>query len=213
MDHDFNEIERRVRRYWFKDGIGEMVIGGLFVLLAIYVAGHQWLPVDSNAPLYLDGGLILILLLGIFLTNRLINVFKLQITYPRTGYVEYYPAKGEEFSAKVFIFLSFAGFVILVVGVGKWVGTFRWLPSVLGLLIGLTLIIVRLRAAELNRFYYLAGAAFGFGLGASLVNWLPQYTVSLFFALFGIVLFATGFITLRKYLRENPLPKEDAHER
>ncbi|MCC7117325.1 MAG: hypothetical protein IT310_02275 [Anaerolineales bacterium] len=214
MEPDFREIQQRVRRYWFKDGLGEMVVGGLFILLAAYVAGHQWLPVDSKAPLYLDGGLVLILLLGIFLTTKLINIFKQHITYPRTGYVEYYPTKKEKFLAKIFIFASFAGFVILIMGVGEWVGTFRWLPGFLGALIALALMAIRPRVVELNRFYRLAGVALLAGIGASLLNWLPQYSVSLFFALFGCAMLVTGALTLRKYLRENPLPTtETADER
>src|SRR5690348_5415922 len=100
MEHEFQAVQQRVKRYWFKDGIGEIVVGGLFLLLALYFAGHRWLPSDTKAPMVLDGGLTLILILGVFFTRKLINVFKTHITYPRTGYVEYYPARNENFPAR-----------------------------------------------------------------------------------------------------------------
>jgi len=160
----------------------------------------------------LDGSLIFILLVGVFLTNKLINVFKLHITYPRTGYVEYYPSKNEEFSAKVFIFLSIAVFVFLLIGLGRWVGSFQWLPGFIGLITSVVLIVIRMRTAELNRFYFLAGASFIFGMIATFSNLPPQYSISLFYVLFSLMLIAIGFITLAKYLRENPLPVEGSDE-
>ena len=64
MEQNFHAIQQRVRRYWFKDGIGEMMVGGLFLLLALYFAGHRWLPPNTNAPMYLDGSLVVILIVA-----------------------------------------------------------------------------------------------------------------------------------------------------
>jgi len=109
MDQNFHAIQQRVRRYWFKDGLGEMMVGGLFLLLALYFAGHRWLPSNTNAPMYLDGSLVFILIVGIFFTRRLIGIFKTNITYPRTGYVEYYPGSADTVPARIFIFLVLWG--------------------------------------------------------------------------------------------------------
>ena len=44
MEQNFTEIQQRVRHYWFKDGVGEIAVGGLFLALSLYfavlVAGH-----------------------------------------------------------------------------------------------------------------------------------------------------------------------------
>jgi hypothetical protein len=208
MEHEFQAVQQRVKRYWFKDGIGEIVVGGLFLLLALYFAGHRWLPSDTTAPMVLDGSLTLILIFGVFFTRKLINTFKTHITYPRTGYVEYYPGRNETLPARLFIFFSMAGFILLLVVLGKWVGSFQWLPGFIGVLGGLILIVIRIRAVELNRFYYLAVASIVFGLGASFSGLSPQYSISLYYALFSMVLIALGFVTLARYLRENPIPME-----
>jgi len=212
MDQDFREIQQRVRRYWFKDGIGEIVVGGLFLLLALYFAGHRWLPSDSKAPMVLDGSLALILIVGIFFTRRLIVIFKTHITYPRTGYVEYYPGKEESFPAKVFIFFSAVGFMLLLVVFGRWVGSFVWLPGFIGFLISVILVIIRTRAIDLDRFYFLAAASLILGLALTFSGLSAHYSISLFYALFGVVLITWGGTTLAKYLRENPLPDEIADE-
>jgi hypothetical protein len=212
MDQNFREIQRRVRRYWFKDGIGEIVVGSLFLLLALYFAGHRWLPPDSKAPMMLDGSLLLILILGIFTTRRLINVFKLHITYPRTGYVEYYPDKQDFLPTQIFIFFITIGFIFLLVVFGKWVGSFVWLPGFIGALISIILIVIRTRAIDLDRFYYLAAASLFFGLASSFSGLPAHYSISLFYALFGIVLVVWGGGTLAKYLHENPMIEEGADE-
>ena len=212
MDQNFREIQQRVRRYWFKDGIGEIVVGSLFLLLALYFAGHRWLPADSNAPMMLDGSLLLILILGIFTTRRLINIFKMHITYPRTGYVEYYPDKEGLLPTQIFIFFIAIGFIFLLVVFGKWVGSFIWLPGFIGALISIILIVIRTRAIDLNRFYYLAAASLFLGLASSFSGLPAHYSISLFYALFGIVLMIWGGATLAKYLHENPLADEGSDE-
>lgn len=212
MDQNFHAIQQRVRRYWFKDGIGEMMVGGLFLLLALYFAGHRWLPSDTNAPLYLDGSLVLVLVVGIFFTRRLIGIFKTNITYPRTGYVEYYPGKADTIPARIFIFLSALGFGLLLVVIGRYVGSFKWLPAFLGILLSVILVIIRTRAIDLNRFYYLAAASTVLGVAASLSGLPAYYSTSLYYALFGFVLIFFGGKALAKYLHENPMPSGGSDE-
>jgi hypothetical protein len=206
LEHNFHAIQQRVRRYWFKDGVGEMMVGGLFLLLALYFAGHRWLPPDTNAARYLDGSLFFILIVGIFFTRRLISIFKTKITYPRTGYVEYYPGSPDTIPARIFIIVSAIGFGILLLVIGRYVGSFKWLPAFLGILLSVFLIIIRMRAIDLNRFYYLAAASALLGVAASLSGLPAHYSISVYYALFGLVLIFLGGKTLAKYLRENPLP-------
>ena len=212
MEHDFKAVQQRVRRYWFKDGIAEIVVGGLFLLLALYFAGHRFLPADTNAPLMLDGSLALLLIFGIYFTRRLINVFKTHITYPRTGFVEYYPEAKDTLQTRVFIFFLVAGFVLLLVVFGRWVGTFVWLPGFIGFLSSVILIVIRTRAIEVDRFYYLAAASIILGFICSFSGLPAHYSLSLFYALFGLVLIILGVIVLAKYLRDNPLPAEGEDE-
>ncbi len=212
MDQDFLEIQQRVRRYWFKDGLGEIVVGGLFLLLALYFAGHRWLPSNTNAPVVLDGSLAFILIVGIFYTRRLINIFKAHITYPRTGYVEYYPEANDTIPARLFIFFVIVGFIVLLVVLGKWVGSFVWLPGFIGFLISVILVVIKRRAIDLRRFDALAFAALVLGLISSFSGLPAYYSLSLFYLMFGIVLIGLGSVTLTKYLRDHPLPVEGNYE-
>jgi hypothetical protein len=212
MEHDFQAVQQRVRRYWFKDGIGEIVVGGLFLLLALYFAGHRWLPSDTNAPMMLDGSLALILIFGVFFTRRLISIFKTHITYPRTGFVEYHSEENNTIATRVFVFFLVVGFILLLVVFGKWVGTFVWLPGFIGFLTSVILIIIRTRAIELDRFYSLAAASAILGLACSFSGLPAHYSISLFYGLFGLVMIGLGTKTLARYLRENPLPMESTDE-
>ena len=112
----------------------------------------------------------------------------------------------------MFIFFLVTGFVLLLVVFGRWVGTFIWLPGFIGFLGSVILIVIRTRAIELNRFYYLAAASMIFGLICSFSGLPAHYSISLFYALFGLVLIVLGVIVLTKYLRDNPLPAEDVDE-
>ena len=47
MQSNFSEVEQRVKRYWFKDGLGELVGGGMILLIGLYFAGQEWLPEGS----------------------------------------------------------------------------------------------------------------------------------------------------------------------
>lgn len=212
MEQNFHTIQQRVRRYWFKDGIGEIMVGGLFLLLALYFSGHRWLPADSHAPIMLDGSLVLVLILGIFFTRRLITLFKTRITYPRTGYVEYYPGGKDTLPAQIFIFLSALGIGLLLIVIGKFVGSFLWLPGILGLLLSVILLVIRACAIDLNRFYTLAVFSALLGVGASRSGLPAHYSISLYHALFGLVLIFFGARTLSDYLRENPPPVGEADE-
>ncbi|MBI3163627.1 MAG: hypothetical protein IPG44_06195 [Anaerolineales bacterium] len=212
MEQNFTEIKRRVRHYWFKDGIGEISVGGLLTALAIYFAGHRALPPVSNAPLYLDLGLAFIFILGIAFTRRLILIFKTRITYPRTGYVEYRMESVSSLPVRIGIFIAIAAFILLLIMIGRWVGSFQWVPALLGGLIGVIAFGVNKLAAGLERFVYHAVLSLVLGIGFSVSGLPPQYGLSLYYLVLGVWLIGWGGRILKKYLRENPLPERGADD-
>lgn len=216
MNQDFNEIQQRVRHSWFKDGVGEIAVGGLFVALSLYFAGHyfagtRFLPSASNAPLYIDLGLGVVLLLGIVLTRKIIAVFKTHITYPRTGYVEYYIESKNSLLVRIAIFIAGTLFVLLLIWVGRWVGSFKWIPAFLGVFFGGVLLFLRTKTAGLKRFNYHASLSILLGLGLTFSS-MPIPGLSVYYAVFGVWLLGWGIWILAKYLRENPLPEGDEDE-
>ena len=216
MNQDFNEVQQRVRHYWFKDGVGEIAVGGLFLMLSLYFAGHyfagtRFLPSVWNAPLYIDLGLAFLLLIGIVLTRKIIAVVKMHITYPRTGYVEYYIESKSSLLVRIAIFVAGTLFVLLLIAIGRWVGSFKWIPAFLGVFFGGVLIFLRTRTFGLKRFNYHASLSILLGLGLTFSS-MPIPGLSVYYAVFGIWLLSWGVWVLAKYLRENPLPERDNDE-
>jgi len=89
MKDETSQIEQRVKRYWYSDGIGELMGGVMFFLLAVYFSLQQYLGDQSIVGGMLQTGFILFLIGGVFVGRRMISIVKTRITYPRTGYVEY----------------------------------------------------------------------------------------------------------------------------
>ena len=94
MKNDVSDVERRVKRYWFTDGIVEIVGGGLSFLFGTYFIAQEMLAEGSAWHTVLGGAFVLLLVSGYFITRSLVNNLKTRITYPRTGYVDYPSQKG-----------------------------------------------------------------------------------------------------------------------
>src|SRR5512138_969098 len=89
MQSNLSNVEQRIRRYWYTDGIGELIGGGMFILLGLYFAIQQLLGQNSMVSGILQASLALLMIAGMFVSRRLINGLKARLTYPRTGYIEY----------------------------------------------------------------------------------------------------------------------------
>ncbi len=89
-DYDEMErIERRTRRYWFEDGIGEIGLGIVFVLLATYFAASAAVPPDSPLKPFVTLFLPVLIVVLSFTTNRAIQAAKDRYVHPRTGYLSF----------------------------------------------------------------------------------------------------------------------------
>jgi len=88
MQSNLSDVEQRVRRYWYTDGIGELIGGGMFILLGTYFALQEFLRHNSLLGGILQASLILVMIGGTAIARRLINTLKTRLTYPRTGDVE-----------------------------------------------------------------------------------------------------------------------------
>jgi len=212
MKDNFVDVEQRVKRYWFKDGIGELAGGGLFVVLGLYFSGHEWLPPNSLARTLLDSSLILVLIGGIFITRWLINLLKTRLTYPRTGYVEYFPSQKNTPARRILTAVIAMGVSLLLVLFGRFVGSFNWIPGFTGLVAGVIFIMTQAHGGE-GRFYILGGLSIILGLVLSFSGLSESYSLGLFYGLIGAAAIISGGLTLARYLRENPMPVEGSNER
>lgn len=209
MENKFFDVEQRVKRYWYTDGIGEFAGGGMILLIGLYFAGQEWLPEGSVGRTLLESSLALLLIGGAFATRWLVNVLKTRLTYPRTGYVEYQPGAKNTSSRRVLTAVIAMGVSALLIIFGRSVGSFNWVPGLTGLLFGVVFIILRARASGLGRFYVLGAFCIILGMVLSFSGLSMAYSLGLFYGLTGFVAMLSGGITLLRYLRENPLPEEE----
>jgi len=208
-NHDVKQVEQRVKRYWYSDGIAELASGGMFVLLGLYF----WIQVifgeGSLISVFLQVILVLVMIAGFIGVHWLVNTLKARLTYPRTGYVEY-RVDDREVRRRRWIIVAAA---VIVSGMASVFEAYiRELDSmilIIGLLAGIIFIALRGRSSGLKRFYALGGLAILLGIALSLSP-LSQITdLALFFGLLGVVIVTSGILVLRQYLKENPTPVEN----
>ena len=208
MQNNLSQVEQRVKQYWFKDGLGELVGGGMILLVGLYFAGQEWLPEGSMGRTLLQSSLALLVIGGAVGTRWLVNMMKTRLTYPRTGYVEYQPGVKNTPSRRMFT----AGIAIsvsaLLVFIGRFSGSFNWLPGFTGLVFGAAFIMLRARSNGIGRFYVLGTFCVIWGVALSFIDLPMGYSLGLFYGVAGIASMLSGGITLLRYLRDNPFPGE-----
>lgn len=212
MQSNLSDIEKRVTRYWYTDGIAELIGGGMFLLLGGYFAAQELMGQNSMIGGLLQASLALLMIGGAFISRRLVNALKTRLTYPRTGYVEYQVDENQVKSRRIWAFaLACVVSVLMMI----FVRTFQIIDSlvaVTGVVVGLVLIFLRAKSAGVTRFYLLGGISFVLGLILSISELPDGYSLGLFYGLMGVCFVVSGGLTLGKYLRENPIPVDGRDE-
>ena len=203
-NNDVKQVEQRVKRYWYTDGIAELASGGMFLLLGIYFAAQGFLAEGSLVSMILQVSLMLVMIGGAFGVHWVVNTLKARLTYPRTGYVEY-RVNEKEVRVRRYVVAGVA-MVIAIVSI-LLVDRIRNLDSmalISGLLVGIIFIALRGKSSGLKRFYVLGGLAIALGIVLSFSSLSQAYNLGLFYGLLGIAILISGGLVLRRYLAENP---------
>lgn len=209
METKLSDVEQRVKRYWYTDGIGELIGGGMFVLLGLYFALQEFLGQDSMVGGILQGSFILLMIGGAFISRRMVNALKTRLTYPRTGYIEYQVNEHNMRSRRIgVVILAFTISALTMVFV-RLFQSFDSIVAVTGLAVGLILVVLRAKASGLARFYVLGAVSLVLGFALSISRLPNGYSLGLFYGLMGVCFILSGGLTLQRYLRENPLPAEN----
>ena len=211
-NEDIKQVERRVKRYWYTDGIAELASGGLFLLLGLYFGVLGYFEEGSLVSVILQVSMILVFIVGAFGVRWLVNTLKSRLTYPRTGYVEYRVKDGDTKKRRWMIVVS--AMVISAASI-VLVDYIRGLDSMVlvnGLLVGVIFIALRGKSSGLKRFYLLGVLAMVLGVTLSFSGLSQAYNLGLLYGLLGIAVMFSGGLVLRRYLSENPLPPENGHE-
>ncbi len=203
-----NKTHLRAIQYWFEDGIVEIAVGVLFLLLAGYFYVDATQP-DSLLANLLGGLFVLLLVSGWYLVGWIIKLLKERLTYPRTGYVAFRRDKNSQKPVRLALALSVGALMAAMfatLALNPPMGL-NFMPLGSGLVMALVFGLIGYRTA-LPRFYLLAafGLVLGAGLGLSQIgNGLGMTAI---YALMALALIGTGLVILSRYLRQNPAPAE-----
>jgi len=206
---DIQKIEKLTIRSFYDDGLTEIAMGLIFLVLGGYFFATTVVPEGSALGAVLTGVFVLVIVSAAFLVNRFLRFFKRRITYPRTGYVTFKkkePSPKRRVATAVVAAIIGAGMALLY---GLSPSVKLLLPAVNGLLFSVAVLLFANKVGLL-RFYLLAAAAAVIGLGLTAAGIGDAKGISLFYLLFGAAAAVSGAAALIVYLRRFPRPADDA---
>lgn len=207
MNDPLNQVKKRTLRYWFEDGLSETIIGAFFILIGLMFL-IQALAVPGSLLAGLSGlGTALLVGLGVWLARLLIQRLKERLTYPRTGYVSYYPPSILQRALSLILGL------IIAVLFGWFIFSYSqelltWLPFVEGLALAALSFVIGQRAG-LIRFYLYALVTILIGAVISLSGQGDYVGSGWVFITSGLFMSLMGLVALARYLR-NSQPVQEA---
>lgn len=212
MEDKMLDVEQRVKRYWYSDGLAELSSGGMFILLGLYFGIQGYFGESSIVSVILQLSLVLIMLGGLFGVRWMVNTLKTRLTYPRTGYVEY-RVNEKETTQRRYVVVAVAMFIAIASMIlAKYIRILDSMVLITGVLVAVVFIALRGRSSGVTRFYILGGYSLLLGIGLSLSGLIDEYNLALFYGLLGVAILVSGGLVLFRYLRENPLPAEGSDE-
>lgn len=197
----------RAQRYWYRDGVLELIVGIVFLLQGGWILINHL--INSKSSWYLPIVLIYLLLIAAFSVSvaRMRNVVRERYTYPRSGYV------GDDESARKRRIRI--GVVLAIVAAAVGLVAFRhtaggrllnqWillLPTAGGLTVGAASIYVSVRQG-LPRFLILGAISIILGVSVSF-----EYPLKLAMAIWeagvGCAWICSGAVTFWRYVQTAP---------
>jgi MFS family permease len=205
---DVEKIEKRTIQSFYDDGLTEIALGVILLILGGYFVAQAAVPAGSTLEDTLTVLFILLIVSAGFLVNRLLRVFKRRITYPRAGYVTFKKKKPstKRRLATGFVAMIISASIAALYGLSP---SFRALyPALNGLLFAVAVLLIASRVG-LFRFFALAAfsAVIGVALTAAGIGGFKG--ISWFYLLFGATVLVSGLAALVLFLRRNPRPAAD----
>jgi hypothetical protein len=203
MGEDLAKVERRVKSYWYRDGIGELAAGVTLILLGAFFFALEYFGEDSAIGAILQPSLVLVLL-GLFaLGRRMVEALKARLVYSRTGFVEF---ESTEPKLRHKLFAGLAGGLLAAAFAftAAQLKPLQTVPALTGLVGAALLMLWQFKAAGLSRFTILAAFSIALGLWLGAGAFLEGYAISIYYAGMGLALAFSGGLVLQQYLRHNP---------
>ena len=200
--NNLSEIKKRTERYWYRDGLWEIGFGLANLLLGLFYLLTTLVSWQGPAALALTA-LQMVVIVGVFLMiGRVVAFLKERITYPRTGYVAYRRPSGRSRLQKIAMAaLLSAGMATLIAVIARYQASDNQTALVSAVLLAAAMVFLAYRFSLL-RFYALAVLTVGLGLVIASLPITDPMTMVVLFGGFGLLLIASGLITLVIYLNQ-----------
>ncbi len=212
MQAELKQVEQRIKGHWFRDGIGEMVGGLIFILLGAYFSLVEFLGESSPWGGLLEAGFIVVFLGLVYFGRRVISGLKTKYVVPRAGFVEYRVDKERQAGKRIgaaALAAVIAAFAVLSIPLS---GELEWLVVLTGLVVGLMLVFAQARMVGVSRFNILGGLSLILGIAGGLTGLPDGYALGLYYGLMGLVFSATGLFAWRRFLKDYPMLAEPTDE-
>jgi MFS family permease len=210
MNDDFKAIEKRMVRSFYEDGLTEIAMGAIFILLGGYFFGQDALPEGTFFHSLLSVSFVLVIIFSGLLVNKILRYLKRRITYPRAGFVSFRKEKSPRRKRIAAVSAALIGASIsALLGISP---SFRAaLPAFNGILLGVALLLMAAKTGVV-RFHVLAVVSAAVGVALAVAGIGDIRGISLYYALFGAAVTLSGLIALVLFLRRNRLAGEPSDE-
>ncbi|RMG99691.1 MAG: hypothetical protein D6706_05170 [Chloroflexi bacterium] len=204
MKEQVHTIIQQTQRYYYEDGIGEMTIGLLYLLIGILLGTSYLYQEQPFGQRMLVIGLPLLVLGGGYVGNWLVRRAKQRVTYSRTGYVAY--RKPTRLLGRWIVGLILLGWIGLTLVFPQFS---KLLPLVLGWFIAISLGYIGYRI-NLPRFYALGGMAILVATVVTLQIGEVVVGTAVVFIATGVIMLLTGGWVFGQYLRHHPVADKES---
>jgi hypothetical protein len=203
------EARVRARRYWYRDGLIEIVVGIVVLLMSgecLIVALGQ-----RKATGYLLGYAVSMVAVAV-LVPRVTAVVRERVTYPRSGYAHSGTSRRKRSIALIIVGALLLIAARVLASHRSLIGWdyARWLPAMAGVAIG-AIFVYESRRLRLSRLLAVGVLSIILGIAVCIAPPLahsPALAMALYLAGLGCALLCSGGVTLRNYLRSAPPPAD-----
>ena len=205
MNKDIKQIERKIQRSSYEDGLNEIAFGLITLLLAIYFFLQSTLSPETLLYQILVPGFLIIMVGGGLIIFRLSAILKDRFTFPRTGYVTFPQPRTSKLLMTGLISMLLA--VMLVVLLRTAPSTLISMPSLSAFVIAIAFLIVGWRL-NLLRYYLLSLASLLIGVGLRYLGLSELIGLSYFYALLSLSLLVAGISIFLRFIRQTQPPTD-----
>jgi len=200
MDN-ISKIQKQTFRYYYEDGLVELAVGILFLVIGLDVwlinSTPQGTPVSIAAWILLP----ILTIAGIYGVQRFVKKLKEKYVHPRTGYIEY-AAKPNRYRWLI------SGFV-LALAVLFMVLPYGWLQKgsvTTGMILFVILVSIGIQVG-LKRLIAEGILSFILGIILAFLPFSDNASLAATFIPTGLILILIGSWVFRKYRAKNPSPE------